>query len=166
MQTQVVSLETIENFLAEKRLAMIGVSRQPKHFSVLLFEDLCRRGYEVIPVNPKMDKIQGHRCFARVQDIQPPVAAALLMTSPEITDAVVADCAEAGVQKIWMYRAGGSGAVSPKAIEFCNERGIEVVPGQCPLMFLPGGSSFHHLHGLIRKLTGRYPRRSHRATAA
>lgn len=36
-----------------------------------------------------------------------------------------------------MYRTAGRGAVSPKAIQFCQQRGIQVVPGQCPLMFLP-----------------------------
>ena len=83
-----VSIETIHAFLAQKRIAMIGISREPKHFSVYLFEQLCRRGYDVIPVNPNMAEIQGHRCFGRVQDIQPPVTAVLLMTSPAVTDAV------------------------------------------------------------------------------
>lgn len=159
MATQNLSLETIEGFLAQKRMAMVGVSREPKSFSVMLFEELCRRGYDVIPVNPHMREVLGRRCFARVQDIQPPVEAALLMTSPEVTDAVVGDCAEAGIQRVWMHRAAGAGAVSAKAVEFCRERGIQVVPGQCPFMFLPGAGAGHRLHGFIRKITGRYPPR-------
>ena len=107
MATQNLSLETIEGFLAQKRMAMVGVSREPKSFSVMLFEELCRRGYDVIPVNPHMREVLGRRCFARVQDIQPPVEAALLMTSPEVTDAVVGDCAEAGRQ------SNGAGACWP-----------------------------------------------------
>ncbi|MGA8149553.1 MAG: CoA-binding protein [Terriglobales bacterium] len=159
MATQGASLEIIEDFLRQKRIAMVGVSRDPANFSVKLFEELCRRGYDVVPVNPKTAQVQGRQCFARVQDIQPPVDGVLLMTSPGVTDAVVKDCAEAGVQRVWMYRAGGKGAVSPQAAEFCRKRGIRVVPGQCPFMFLGGTAGIHRFHGFIRKITGRYPRR-------
>jgi len=154
------SMETIEDFLAQKRIAMAGISRDPANFSVKLFEELCRRGYDVVPVNPNAAEVQGRRCFARVQDIEPPVDAALLMTSPEATETVVNDCAEAGVRRVWMYRAGGKGAVSPKAVEACRGRGMQVVPGQCPFMFLPETAGFHRFHGFIRKITGRYPRRA------
>lgn len=159
MAAQTPSLETIEDFMAQKRIAMVGISREPKSFSVALFEELCRRGYDVIPVNPNTPNVLGRRCFARLQDIQPPVEAALLMTSPAITDTVVSDCAEAGIRRVWMYRAAGKGAVSPKAIAFCQERGMQVVPGQCPFMFLPNAETVHRLHGFVRKITGRYPHR-------
>jgi uncharacterized protein len=158
MAGQHFSLEMIEDFLGQKRIAMVGVSRDPKHFSVALFEELCRRGYEMVPVNPKAPSIKGQHCFARVQDIQPPLKAALLMTPPEVTDTVVADCFAAGVTQVWMYRAGGKGAVSTKAIEFCKSKGMEVIPGQCPFMFLPGAAGVHRLHGFLRKITGHYPK--------
>jgi len=155
------SLETIQDFLAQKRIAMVGISRDEQSFSVSLFKELGRLGYDIAPVNPQVKAVMGRNCFARLQDIEPPVEAALLMTSPAVTDAVVADCAEAGIKRVWMYRAGGKGAVSNKAIEFCRERGIQVVAGECPLMFLPGSGRIHGFHGLIRKLTGRYPRHVH-----
>jgi predicted CoA-binding protein len=151
------SLETVEDFLAQKRIAMVGISREPRDFSVMLFEELCRRGYDVVPVNPNASEVLGRRCFARVQDIQPPVDGALLMTSSGVTEAVVRDCAEAGIQRVWMYRAGGHGAVSPAAVEFCYEHDIQVVPGECPYMFLPA-AGLHRIHGFIQKIIGRYPR--------
>jgi len=159
---QEVSLEVINEFLAQKRVAMIGMSRRRSDFSFMLFEEMCRRGYDVVPVNPKASELFGRRCFARVQDVQPPVEAVLLMTSPEVTDAVVQDCAEAGVRMVWMYRAGGKGgAVSRQAVEFCREHGMQVVPGQCPFMFWSNAGAGHRIHGFIRKITGRYPRHDH-----
>lgn len=163
MPIPIPALETIEDFLAQKRIAMIGVSRNPKDFSAALFEELRKRGYDMVPVNPKVSAVLGQPCYARVQDIQPPVDAALLMTTPEITDEVVTDCADAGIRRIWMYRAGGKGAVSENAVAFCQERGIQVVPGQCPFMFLPGAAGVHKFHGLFRKITGRYPKHEHAA---
>lgn len=164
MAAQRASLETIEDFLAQKRIAMAGISRNPESFSVKLFEELCRRGYDIVPVNPNMAEVQGRQCFARMQDVRPSVGAALLMTSPGTTEIVVQDCAEAGIRRIWMYRAAGKGSVSAKAVAFCQRRGIRVVPGQCPFMFLPDTAGFHRFHGFIRKITGRYPHRGPNST--
>lgn len=158
MTAQTSSLEMIERFLAQKRIAMLGISRDPKDFSIALFDELCRRGYDVVPVNPYTSRIKAQDCAARIQDIQPPVRAALLMTSPEVTEKVIKDCYEAGVKQVWLYRAAGKGAVSPKAVEFCRKHEMEVVAGECPFMFLPGAGGIHRFHGFIRKVLGHYPR--------
>jgi predicted CoA-binding protein len=163
MKPMTPSLETIEDFLAQERIAMIGISRNPKDFSAALFEEFRKQGYDMVPVNPNAREVLGQPCFARVQDIQPPVDAALLMTTAEITDKVVSDCAAAGVRRIWMYRAGGRGAVSEKAVAFCHEHGIQLVPGQCPFMFLPGAGGVHKFHGFVRRILGTYPKHQHAA---
>lgn len=160
MKIPKASRQTIDTFLAQKRIAMVGISRSPQEFSVALFDELCRRGYDVVPVTPHMPQVKGRPCFARVQDIQPPVDAALLMTSPAVTDQVVRDCAEAGIRRIWMYSAVGKGAVSKSAVAYCLEEGIELIPGECPFMFLPKAGAIHGLHGFVRKITGNYPRRA------
>ena len=82
MAAQSASLTTIEDFLAQKRIAIVGISREPRSDSVVMSKELCRRGYDVIPVNPNLQEALGHRCFARVQDIQSPVQAALMPASP------------------------------------------------------------------------------------
>ena len=158
MKIQKASRQAIDNFLAQKRFALVGISRSPREFSMALFDELCRRGYDVVPVTPHMPQVKGRRCFARVQDIQPPVEGALLMTSPKVTDEVVRDCADAGVKRIWMYSAGGKGAVSDGAVSYCLGKGMELVPGECPFMFLPKAGAIHGLHGFVRKITGTYPR--------
>jgi uncharacterized protein len=158
MPPYTASLEAIQDFLAHKRIALVGVSRDPKDFSASLFQEFVKRGYDVVPVNPKASEVLGRQSFGRIQDIKPNVDAALLMTTPEVTEAVVRDCAEARVRYVWMYRATGSGAVSPKAVEFCQQRGITVIPGECPFMFFPH-NGLHAVHGFIRKITGSYPKR-------
>ena len=150
-------LTPIEDFLAQKRIALVGVSRKPRTDSAILFQELVRRGYDVVPVNPKTPNIEGHRCFARVQDIHPPVDAALIMTIPAVTESVVVDCAQAGIRRIWLYRGAGTGSVSLEAVAFCESHAIDVVPGECPFMFLPDTGGIHRFHGFVRKIFGRYP---------
>ena len=120
MQIPTPSFETIAEFLAQKRIAMVGISRNPRDFSASLFRELERRGYDIVAVNPKAPEVMGRPCFTRVQGIPPPVDGALLMTTPEVTEAVITDCAAAGIRRVWMYRAGGKGAVSEKAVTFAR----------------------------------------------
>ena len=152
------SRQAIDDFLASKRIAIAGVARNPADFSRSLFRDLQSRGYDVVPVNPNAEEIEGLRCFKRVSDIQPPVEAALLFTTGPATDEVVKDCAVAGVKRIWMYRARGRGAVTQNAVNFCLEHGITVVPGECVYMFLPQAGWVHSFHGFLKKTVGAYPR--------
>lgn len=147
----------IRDFLGCRRIALVGVSRHRHDFSRHLLRELVRRGYEVAPVNPAAQEIDGHRCFARVQEIAPPVEGALLLTPPHLTEEVVRDCAAAGIGKVWMHRGGGRGSVSPAAVEFCRANGIAVVEGHCPLMFLRDTAFIHRVHGFVLRLTGGYP---------
>jgi predicted CoA-binding protein len=157
--TAVTTKRQVDDFLALKRLAVVGVSRDPKHFSYLLWQELRQRRYEAIPVNPMATELDGQRCYARVQDIRPPVEGVLVMTPSNATAQVVRDCVDAGVGHVWMHKGagGGAGAVDPAAVALCQEHEIELVEGQCPYMFLPGTPFFHGMHGFFRKLSGGYP---------
>jgi len=154
----VTSMQQIHDFLDLKRFAFVGVSRQPKDFSRMLFREFVARGYQAVPVNPDANEIDGQPCFARLQEIQPPVEEVLFMTAPAVTETLVRDCPAAGIKRVWMYRGGGAGAATPGAIRFCESQGIGVIPGECPFMFLPGGAWFHRFHGLVKKIAGSYPR--------
>jgi predicted CoA-binding protein len=147
------------DFLGQRRIALVGVSRDPRDLSRTLFRELRGRGYDVVPVHPTLDSADGVACARRLQDVQPPVDGALLMTPPAATDQVVRDCAEAGVTRVWMHRGAGRGAVSPTAVSYCHEHGIAVVDGACPFMFLPGAGFVHRTHGFFARLFGRHPAR-------
>jgi predicted CoA-binding protein len=149
--------QAISDFLAQKRIAVVGASRNPKDFNAILFHDLRLRGYDAVPVNPHAKEIDGVRCYARVQEIEPPVEGVLVMTKPEAADAIVEDCLKAGVRRVWLYGMAGKGAASPRVVELCRRNGIAVVPGFCPYMFLPGTQWFHRLHGAFLKIARKYP---------
>lgn len=151
------SMQQIQDFLGLKRFAFVGVSRQPADFSRILFREFLARGYQAVPVNPDAGEIDGQLCFARLQEIQPPVEGALFMTAPAVTDALVRDCEGAGIKRVWMFRGAGAGAATAEAIQFCEAHGIPVIPGECPFMYLPGGAWYHRFHGFVKKITGSYP---------
>lgn len=147
----------IDDFLGCRRLAIVGVSRQDKDFSRAVFRAFTGRGYEAVPVNPAGGEVDGLRCVPRIADVRPPVEAALLLTPSKVTRDVVRECAEAGVRRIWLHRGGGPGAVSDEAVALCRDRGLEVVDGACPFMFLPDTGFPHRVHRFFVRLAGRLP---------
>ncbi len=149
----------IDDFLLLRRLAVVGVSRDPKSFSSSVYQELRQRRYDVVPVNPAATSIDGRPCYAKVQDIQPPVEGVIIMTAPAYTDDVMRDCIEAGVKRVWVHAGmGGVGSMSRTAVALGEQAGIDVVAGFCPFMFLPGTPFFHGLHAFGKKLTGSYPK--------
>ena len=150
-------MATVRDFLAQKRFAFIGVSRQSQDFSRALFREFQARKYQPVPVHPEAAEMDGVRCFPRIADIQPPVDSVLLATPPSVSHVLVRECADAGVKRIWFYRGSGQGAVSDAALAECEANGIAAIPGECPFMFFEGAGWFHRLHGFVRKITGAYP---------
>lgn len=145
------ALDRARDFLAYRRVAVVGVSRNGKDLSREIFRELGRRGYQAVAVNPAMTQVEGAPCWARLADIHPPVEWALLFTPPRATEEVVVEALAAGVRRIWMHRGAGAGAGSDAALAFCRAHGIEVVAGLCPFMALPGAGLPHRVHGFFRR---------------
>ena len=152
------TLELTKEFFNQKRIAMVGVSRDPKHFSRKLYGELSRRGYEVLPVNPNVDEIDGRSCYPHVAAINAPLKCALLMTPQKITHQVVQECASVGIDLLWIYGISGPRNMTPQTLQACEQKGLRVIPGYCPYMFLGHASFYHRLHGLAWKAIGRYPK--------
>ena len=92
-----------------------------------------------------------------VKEIDPPVDTALVITPSGQALKVVQDCAEAGVRRIWLYRAIGRGSVDQAAVDYCDSKRISVIPGECPFMFFRDSGFIHRFHGMVKKLTGTFP---------
>ncbi len=133
------------------RIALVGVSRSAQDFSRMVLRALLERGRDVVPVNPALGEVEGRRCFARVQDVQPPVVGALLLTPPARTEEAVRDCLAAGVRRVWMHRGGGPGSATPEAVALCRASGIEPITDLCPFMALEDAGWFHKVHRMFRR---------------
>jgi predicted CoA-binding protein len=147
----------IDDFLAHRRIAFVGLSTRPQDFSRMVYTALQEEGFDVVPVNHRADEIDGQPCFASVKDVSPPVQGALLMTPPQATLHVVEECAQVGISRVWMHRGAGDGSVSDEALAFCSAHDISVVPGQCPMMFLERPERIHRVHAASKRLWGTYP---------
>ena len=152
------SLDDITKFLECKRVAFVGVSRNPKHFSRLLFHEFLDKGYDAVPVNPQAKDIAGRQCFARVADVIPPVEAALVVTGPpKVTDQAIRECNQLEIRNIWIYKSVDYEADHEHTVELCRLQGSAVIEGYCPMMFLPHPALIHRAHRLLMRVAGSHP---------
>jgi len=131
-------------FLECKRIAVIGVSRNPSgHGSNAVMNRLRQRGYDVVAINPNADEIDGVPCYHRLADVPGSVEAVVIGTKPERAGDTMREVVELGITKVWMHRAFGQGSVDDAATTYGRERGVTVIDGGCPLMFEPTADPFH-----------------------
>jgi predicted CoA-binding protein len=151
--------EAAADFLASERVAVTGVSRQPKsHASNVVYQRLRERGYEVFAVNPNADEVEGDRCYHDLRSIPGGVDAVVIGTRPEIAEETMRECAELGIKQVWMHRSFGAGSVSAAAAAFGRERGIAVIDGGCPCMFDPTADVGHKAMRFVFMLNGHVPK--------
>lgn len=139
------SRTSIDRFLDGERIALIGVSRNPKAFSNAVYRTLRAQGYVLFPVNPHTDEVEGDVCHRSIADL-PDVDGALVMVPAVEASGVVGECADRGIPRVWLHRGAGPGSVTPEAVQVAHERGLDVVDGACPLMFLESAGWVHRLH--------------------
>ena len=142
--------EAATEFLAKKRVAVTGVSRNGKsHGSNNVYRRLRERGYEVFAVNPNASEVEGDRCYTDLRSIPGGVEAVVIATRPEIAEDTMRECAELGIEHVWMHWGPGRGSVSPSATEYGRKQGITVIDGGCPLMFGPTADFGHKVMRLV-----------------
>jgi uncharacterized protein len=147
-------------FLAHKRIAVTGVSRDPKgHGGNVVYSRLRQRGYQVVAVNPNANRVEGDPCYPNLRSIPGGVEAVVIATRPELAEQTMRECAELGIRHVWMHRGPGPGSVSKAATEYGRERGIAVIDGGCPCMFDPTADLGHKLMRAALTLTGTVPRK-------
>ncbi len=141
----------VDQFLSRKHIALAGASRSGKKFGNAIVKELGKKGYSFSLVHPEADEIAGQQCYSSLSDLPDDIESLLLVVPPEQTEKLVREAAAAGIRNVWMQQ----GSESTEAVDFCSENGINVVHGECILMFAdPGGlHKFHHwLWGLFGKL--------------
>jgi len=145
----------IQEFLESKKIAIVGASDNTGNWGKSLMDELSKKGYEVVPVNPKYEQVGNMKCYASVKDLPAGIESVIMAVPPHVTEQVAEELTGTGIKRVWMHRSIGQGAYSEKAKETCLNQQIGVVYGFCPMMFF--GSGMHKFHFWIRKTFGKLP---------
>jgi uncharacterized protein len=134
----------VKDFLAQKRIAVVGVSDKRETGCNLSYRKFKSAGYAVSAVNPRISTFDGDPCYPDLQSIPEKPEAVFILASPKVTDQIVQQCVDLGIKHVWMHCMMGTRpglvtsmtSVSPEAVRMCRENGIAVIPGSCPNQFL------------------------------
>ncbi|MEO8357657.1 MAG: CoA-binding protein [Chloroflexota bacterium] len=148
----------VQDFLAQKKIAVVGVSDKRDTGCNLAYNKFKENGYRVYAVNPRITTFNGDTCYADLKSLPEKVDAVFVLTNPTVTEEVVQQCVDLGIRHVWMHcmmgtkpgLAAGMTSVSPSAVEMCRANGIAVIPGTCPNQFLKPDFAHSAMRGLWR----------------
>lgn len=122
--------DLIEEFMAQKRFAIVGATADTKKYGNEIFRNLISRGYEVYPVNPRLEELEGTKCYPTLSDIPVKVDVVDFVVPPPVTEQILKECKELGLERIWLQ----PGSESEAALTFCNVNNLKVVHSVCVMM--------------------------------
>ncbi len=134
----------VQAFLAQKKIAIVGVSDKRETGCNLAYHKFKAAGYTVFGVNPRINTFEGDACYPNLKAIPEKPDAVFILANPAVTDQIIQECVDLGVKHVWMHcmmgtkpgLASNMTSVSQEAVRLCRENGIAVIPGSCPNQFL------------------------------
>jgi uncharacterized protein len=146
----------VQDFLAQKSIAIVGVSDKRETGCNLAYNKFKENGYRVFAVNPRIASFQGDACYADLASLPEKVDAVFILANPKVTDQIVNQCVDLGIKRVWMHcmmgvkpgLAENMTSVSQSAVETCQANGIAVIPGSCPNQFLQPDLPHKMMRGL------------------
>ncbi|MCK9421403.1 MAG: CoA-binding protein [Bacteroidales bacterium] len=148
-----VTKKSIDAFLAPRKLAIAGVSRDPKKFGFSVFKELKEKGFEVIPINPEADNIDGTPCLRHVSELPDDVSSLLIITPRSQTPGIVTEALERKLKNIWIQQM----SETPETLILAKTSGVNLIYKQCILMYTDPVKGIHKFHRNIKRFFGRLP---------
>jgi uncharacterized protein len=144
--------QTAKEFVAHKRIAVVGASRSGKKFGNAAYKELKQRGYQVYLVHPEAKEIEGEPCYPSLEAVKDKVDGVFVSVPPAQGVQVLQQASQAGLKNIWIQQQGDS----PEMLTMGKDLGLNLVHGRCILMYAEPVSSFHGFHRFFVRLTGKY----------
>ncbi len=144
--------ETIQTFIEQKKIAVVGASRDGRKFGNAAAKELEERGYEVFYIHPEADEINGHPTYPNLSAIKDQAECVLVSIPAEHAKGVLSEAAATGLTKVWLQQ----GIDSSELEKLGSELGLDLVTGKCILMYAEPVRSFHKFHQVVWKLIGQY----------
>jgi len=140
----------INEFLQTKDIVIAGVSRNPKKFGYTVFKLFRHKGFNVFPINPEAEEIDGVACFKSINDIPAKGKNLLIVTPQNATEDVMKNAITKGYERIWIQQK----SETPIALKMAKDNNIKLIKDRCVFMFLEpeGGHAFHRF---VFKLFGK-----------
>ena len=149
-----VTKADIEGFLQPRRFAIAGVSRNPKKFGRMVYNDLKKQGYTLYPVNPNLREIEGEKVYSSVGELPADVKHLFIATARKDTDEILRQAIQKGITKVWVQQM----SETPDTPGIAAESNVQLISKKCIYMFADPVNGVHKFHRCLMGLFGRLPK--------
>jgi uncharacterized protein len=149
-----VTKSDIQNFLQPRRFAIAGVSRNPKKFGRMVYDELKKSGYDLFPVNPNIGEINGEKCYSGIGELPGDVKHLFIATAKKDTDAVLREAIQKGMTHVWIQQM----SETPETMRIAADSNIQLIVKKCIFMFADPVKGVHKFHKCLMGLFGRLPK--------
>jgi uncharacterized protein len=148
------TVESIELFLKQTSIAVVGVSRNKNKFGNTVYRELKKKGINVLPVNPHLAVFEGDKCYTFIDALPADVTAIFINTPPVETIKIIEESLKKGIKHFWLQQ----GSTNDEVIEFLKGKDANFICDRCILMFAGPVHSIHKFHRFLSKVTGNFPK--------
>ena len=115
-----------------KKIAMVGVSTNPKKASTIVMRYMKKYGFKVYPVNPraKGQKILGEEVFEKITDIKDTIDIVDVFRPSKEVPAIAEDVVKIGAKVLWLQL----GIRSEEAKKLMISNNIDYIENKCTKM--------------------------------
>ncbi|WP_461863252.1 acetate--CoA ligase family protein [Thermococcus sp.] len=141
--------EELRPFFDPAAVAIIGATDKKGKVGNVIFENFRtnkERGIfrgNIYPVNPKLDEIEGYRCYHNIKEVPDDVELAVISIPAKFVPATMKDIAEKGIKAVIII-TGGFGELGEEGkrmereiYEIARANGIRVIGPNCVGVYVP-----------------------------
>ena len=98
-------------------IAVVGATDAPGKYGGIIYRDLKRKGYRVVPVNPARDTVDGDPVYTSILDIEEPPDIVNVVVPPIRTMRVLEQAAQLPDAAVWIQPGAADAEVRARAEE-------------------------------------------------
>jgi predicted CoA-binding protein len=119
-----MSILMLQDMMLQKKIwAVIGANNDSDKYGNIIYKKLKARGYEVYPVNPKYEKVEGDICYRDLRSLPRKPEVINMVVSPKRGKAIIEEAAELGIEFIWLQ----PGTYDDELLKLINSKGLHAV---------------------------------------
>ncbi len=127
MDRDILSDEQIRDILSLKKVAVVGMSRDPSKAAHFVPSYLSDNGYDIIPVNPMAQEILGKRCHRDISEADDDIDIVNVFRPSDQVLPVVLEAIKKRPKVIWLQE----GIHNQEAEEIAKKSGIKIIFNRC-----------------------------------
>lgn len=121
-------MSNIKNEMLEKKnWAVVGVSNNPDRYSYKIWKIMPNHDYNVFPVNPKYDEIEGQKIYKSLSDIEEKIDVVDIVVNPKLSYELLDEISDLGIEYVFFQPE----TYNDEVIEKAEKLGLKVLTGDC-----------------------------------